>query len=96
MGQEYNHDLTDEIQKAVEKHAQLSDIQLCDKIVEIKDRGDLRATIEYTEALVMRLIELSKKERDSLLKYAETKCEEGNLEYASILNAFVINELSNL
>lgn len=96
MEQEHNHDFTEEVQTAVEKYAQLSDIQLCDKIAEIKDLGAFHDTIECMEALMMRLLSLSEKELDSLMKYAEIKCEEGNLGYASVLNVFAIKDLCEM
>ena len=90
-----DHDLTKEILTAVEKYAQLSVIQLCDKMVKV-DLDDFHTTIECMEALMMRLIDMPKNEQDDLLNYAETKCEEGNIEYASVLNIFVIKDLCNL
>ena len=86
----------EEVQRAVEKHAQLSDIQLCDKIAEMSDQKNFTETLEGKEALMMRLTAMSQKELTKLRKYAEGKLFKGNFGYANVLNVFKIKTFCNM
>ncbi|MDE7360967.1 MAG: hypothetical protein K2N38_03430 [Oscillospiraceae bacterium] len=96
MENKHHIDYTKEILIAVKKYASLTDIQLCDKIVEIKDCGAFHEVTECMEALMMRLIDMTKKEFDSLRRYAEIMCEDGHMGYITVLNVFTIKELCDL